>query len=71
MESYSAPGGVQDTGNPVLDSTVNILRTFNCGVAKDTFLRELHAVVLELAEKEPGGLKTHRVSKGRRKRVVQ
>jgi hypothetical protein len=50
--------GCQDTGNPVIDSTVNIFRAFVSGrstVSLDQ-LRPLHAALLELAEKEPGGL---------------
>jgi hypothetical protein len=47
--------GVQDTGNPVLDSVVNLLS------GRTHFSREdilnLHEIVLSLAAKEPGGLK--------------
>lgn len=43
----------QDTGNPVLDSTVNLLRGTQWNVDA---LREVHKILLELAEKEPGGL---------------
>lgn len=42
---------MQDTGNPVLDSVVNILQ----GIGK-TDIRELHEIILEIANKEPGGL---------------
>jgi hypothetical protein len=52
--------GFQDTGNPVLDSTINVVAsgvhipaTWNL---PDT-LKVVHAVVLELAKQEPGGLK--------------
>jgi hypothetical protein len=44
--------GAQDTGNPVLDSVVNIM----AGWGRADLIREVHAVLLELAEKEPGGL---------------
>lgn len=46
--------GAQDTGNPVLDSTVNYLmsKSHSLEVAK-----KVHALFLELAQQEPGGLK--------------
>lgn len=47
-------GGVQDTGNPVLDSTVNLASSME--LRQFDHLRALHAIVLELAEAEPGGL---------------
>lgn len=54
--------GVQDTGNPVLDSFVNIMasepRMFN----SDEKIRAMHKMLLELAEKEPGGLKLRKAS---------
>ena len=50
--------GCQDTGNPVLDSTVNILCA--CGIGGRNFtmktVEELHATLLTIAQKEPGGL---------------
>lgn len=51
-------GGMQDTGNPVLDSLVNMACAQLCSgrsVAKD--LPGHHKILLELAAKEPGGLK--------------
>ncbi len=46
---------MQDTGNPVLDSVVNL---FQAAPASD--IRTLHETVLEIAKKEPGGLKRHK-----------
>lgn len=51
---------VQNSGNPVLDSTVNVIlvlysipnRSFDPAVAK-----LVHETFLELAAKEPGGLR--------------
>jgi hypothetical protein len=44
----------QNTGNPVLDSAVNIL----CGAGSCNIpqLEKLHEALLKLAVKEPGGL---------------
>lgn len=51
---------MQNTGNPVLDSTVNAFAAtaaIGCTHAETVqLLKEIHAAVLELAEKEPGGL---------------
>jgi hypothetical protein len=44
-------GGVQDTGNPVFDATVNV--AMSMPVASQAWLREIHATLLELYEKEP------------------
>lgn len=49
------PVGSQETGNPVLDSVVNLI----CSRAtelKPDFIKMVHAAILEIAEKEPGGL---------------
>lgn len=43
----------QNTGNPILDSTVNIARSMN-GVFDEGFLEGIHKKLLELAKKEPG-----------------
>jgi hypothetical protein len=51
--------GCQDTGNPVLDSLVNLAASMPPTWLKPEYLRTLHGVLLELAEKEPGGLKSH------------
>lgn len=55
MSEVESFRGVQDTGNPVLDSTVNYL------MSKDQtpieFAENVHAMFLKLAELEPGGLK--------------
>ncbi len=44
----------QDTGNPVLDSLINLLASGR-SIPKD--MEKLHARLLDLAQKEPGGLK--------------
>lgn len=50
--------GSQDTGNPVLDSLVNLAGSMQIvPMAAPQNLAALHAVLLQLAEKEPGGLK--------------
>lgn len=50
--------GTQNTGNPVLDSTVNILRAVHPSVAhKPAVIANVHAAVLQIALKEPGGLR--------------
>jgi len=63
-EGMTNPAGAQDTGNPVLDSMVNLVsgsvvftNTFN-KVDLD-FLTQLHQTLVELAAKEPGGLRRH------------
>lgn len=48
--------GVQDTGNPVLDSMVNLIVASNYNPEAEA-LKALHNVLLELAQKEPGGLR--------------
>jgi len=47
--------GVQNTGNPVLDSTVNV---YMASGAAHGAIKSIHALLLELAKQEPGGLKT-------------
>lgn len=44
----------QDTGNPVLDSLVNLLAGQYPTIE---VVEAFHATLLELAKKEPGGLK--------------
>jgi hypothetical protein len=56
---YFRTTAFQDTGNPVLDSTINAVTSgvhIPPGPIADA-LRAVHAVILELAAKEPGGLK--------------
>ncbi|KKM88430.1 hypothetical protein LCGC14_1258800 [marine sediment metagenome] len=50
----SSNSGMQDTGNPVLDSVVNALR----GVEdlKPHDITGIHQAILQVAQKEPGGL---------------
>lgn len=47
----------QDTGNPVLDSLVNIVMAAPSQHSRADSIESLHATLLKLAEKEPGGLK--------------
>jgi hypothetical protein len=47
----------QDTGNPVLDSLVNIMSSGTLLLNVDEY-PILHDMLLQLAAKEPGGLKT-------------
>lgn len=47
----------QNTGNPVLDSLVNLVLARGAFTVEQ--LSEWHGVLLELAEKEPGGLRRH------------
>ncbi|NNJ27138.1 hypothetical protein [Alienimonas chondri] len=54
----------QDTGNPVLDSTVNLVAAYLGGPAAEMepsrladFIREVHVAVSRVAGEEPNGLK--------------
>jgi len=47
---------MQNTGNPVLDSVVNLMEPRQ-GALTVEMLKQLHAAVLEMAAREPGGLK--------------
>jgi hypothetical protein len=47
---------VQNTGNPVLDTFANLAMAYADRASLDS-LRELHKIVLELAAKEPCGLR--------------
>ena len=54
----------QDTGNPVLDSTVNLVAAYLAGPADGMeptkladFIREVHVAVSRVAGEEPNGLK--------------
>ena len=47
---------VQNSGNPVLDSLVNIVRSKHMNLDPET-LGKLHETLLGLARKEPGGLR--------------
>ena len=54
----------QDTGNPVLDSTVNLVAAYLAGPAQEMepgrladFIREVHVAVSRVAGEEPNGLK--------------
>lgn len=51
-----AAGSAQDTGNPVLDSLVNLFVP-TAGAFSADGLRNIHQVLIELAKQEPGGLK--------------
>jgi hypothetical protein len=44
----------QDTGNPVLDSVVNVLMARGGMTGQ---VEEIHKALLAVADKEPGGLK--------------
>lgn len=60
-DSLDSGYGMQNTGNPVLDSTVNIVaaRLLNSSISSKNIpgiLDEVHGKLLELADKEPGGL---------------
>jgi len=46
---------MQNTGNPVLDSVVNLLAGTDVACNPEA-LKDFHAAVLEIAQKEPGGL---------------
>lgn len=54
----------QDTGNPVLDSTVNLAMAFLAGGGTlnadtiETIVGEIHPKILEIAKLEPGGLRS-------------
>jgi hypothetical protein len=61
--------GCQDTGNPVLDSTVNIIIA-RSGHATPSLIQEIHATILELAAKEPGGLR-YRGAQGAARVVIE
>ena len=50
-------GGVQNTGNPVLDSLVNVWCAVGTGWNPER-VQQVHQLLLELAAKEPGGLLT-------------
>jgi len=54
-QRFLPPRGAQDTGNPVLDSLVNLLSSRATSLTPEA-LRDLHKVLLELAEQEPRGL---------------
>ncbi|MFH5803138.1 hypothetical protein [Alienimonas sp. DA493] len=58
------PRPFQDTGNPVLDSTVNLVAAYLNGPAGEMepsrladFIREVHVAVSRVAGEEPNGLK--------------
>ncbi len=51
VQSHAA----QNTGNPVLDSVVNIIAAKHF-IPTTSSIEELHKAVLAIAEKEPGGL---------------
>lgn len=50
----------QNTGNPVLDSLVNLY--MNQQYYDLNSLRACHSILLELAEKEPSGLKRQSIA---------
>jgi hypothetical protein len=48
-------GAIQDTGNPVLDSTINLLVNWPSPLNPSAeFIREVHGMIAELHAKEPG-----------------
>lgn len=55
---------VQDTGNPVLDSTVNLAMAYLAGGGilnadvVERIVGEIHPKILEIAKLEPGGLRS-------------
>lgn len=53
----------QDTGNPVLDSLVNLLACKGWAIEQ---IPKVHAVLLEAAIKEPGGLASRNGREDRR-----
>ena len=59
--------GAQDTGNPVLDSLVNIvasgliIQTTSVTDHDVESIRKLHTLLLELSTKEPGGLRKRKL----------
>jgi len=50
---------VQHTGNPVLDSLVNLISAMSDRTWKEKSIEEMHALLMKLAEAEPGGLRRH------------
>ncbi len=50
--------GMQNTGNPVLDSVVNLVCSGRVAAKVDE-IKIAHDLLLELAAKELGGLKVH------------
>ncbi|MBA3313819.1 MAG: hypothetical protein M3552_15520 [Planctomycetota bacterium] len=60
-DNANGHAGFQDTGNPVLDTTANIVAA---AVSQDRpqtkyvgdYIRAVHAAVLEISAKEPNGL---------------
>jgi len=47
-------GAIQDTGNPVLDSTINLLMNWPCDLGLHIEdLPKIHEAVADLYEKEP------------------
>ena len=64
MAAAKASRSFQDTGNPVLDSTVNLVAAYLAGPAEGMeparladFIREVHVAVSRVAGEEPNGLK--------------
>lgn len=49
--------GAQNTGNPVLDTAVNLMVGLQWRSGGLDDFKAIHAVILELAAKEPGGLR--------------
>ena len=57
-ESRVPRGNCQDTGNPVLDSLVNLGAAMRPTSVDE--LKKLYDTLLEVAEREPGGLRQRR-----------
>ena len=47
-------GAIQDTGNPVFDSTINLLMNWPCDMAIDLeMIATIHSKIAEIYAKEP------------------
>jgi hypothetical protein len=56
VDVNSKPIGLQDTGNPVLDSVINLYVGAGVFPPSIEVMNTLHKALSELAGKEPGGL---------------
>ncbi len=55
VQPIRSRGAIQDTGNPVLDSTVNLLMNWPSPLNPGPeFIQEIHDLLAELHSKEPG-----------------
>lgn len=54
MTSTRRHGAIQDTGNPVLDTTANLIMNWPCDINfQAPAIEALHATVAQLLAKEP------------------